>query len=43
MQNHYILTNGIITDGFSFIKEDCTIEIHDSKIQKIGESSDFQG
>ncbi len=41
MQNHYILKNGIITDGFSFIKENCMIEILDGKIQKIGELSDF--
>jgi len=41
MLDHYLLTNGIVTDGFTFINENCTIEVCDGKILKIGESSDF--
>ena len=41
MSDHYILTNGIVTDGYSFLYEDCAIEIKDQKIQRIGRTSEL--
>ncbi len=41
MQDHFILTNGIVTDGFSFLKENCWIEVANGKISKMGGPSDF--
>jgi len=35
--NHYILTNAIVTDGFTFLHNNCDIEIKDNRIVKIGE------
>ncbi|MBN2279206.1 MAG: amidohydrolase family protein [Candidatus Marinimicrobia bacterium] len=42
MHDHFILTNGIVTDGFSFLIENCRIEIADGKIANIGDASDFK-
>jgi len=41
MYNHYILTHGIVTDGISFLKDNCWIEVLDGKIEKISDSSEF--
>ncbi len=35
--SHYILCNATVTDGQSFLQENCDIEIKDNKILKIGE------
>ena len=35
--NHYLLVNAIVTDGHSFLQENCDIEIRDNKIIQIGE------
>jgi len=39
MLDHYILTNGIVTDGRTFLYENCEIEIQGNKILTIGEST----
>ena len=38
MTDHYILTNAIVTDGHSYLKEKCDIEIKANKILRIGEA-----
>lgn len=38
MTDHYILTNAIVTDGHSYLKENCEIEIKGNKILKIGKA-----
>jgi putative selenium metabolism protein SsnA len=38
MLDHYILTNAIVTDGHSYLKENCDIEIKGNKICKIGQA-----
>lgn len=40
MLDHYILTNGIVTDGRTFLHENCEIEILDNKILNIGEATE---
>ena len=42
MQNHYILGNATVTDGFSFLMKDAALEINDGKITKIGSSEDIK-
>ncbi len=38
MLDHYILTHAIVTDGHSYLKENCDIEIKGNKILKIGQA-----
>ena len=38
MLDHYILSNGIVTDGITFLYENCDIEITDKKILRIGKA-----
>ena len=38
MLDHYILTNGIVTDGQTFLYENCDIEIKGKKIMRIGKA-----
>lgn len=40
MIDHYILTNAIVTDGHSYLKENCEIEIKGNKILKLGKVPD---
>ncbi|MEA3391967.1 MAG: amidohydrolase family protein [Candidatus Marinimicrobia bacterium] len=39
MLDHYILTNGIVTDGRTFLYENCEIEIQGNKILRIGKTA----
>ena len=41
MNDHYILTNGIVTDGFSFLDDNLWVEISDGKINKIAAATEF--
>ncbi|MEA2077404.1 MAG: amidohydrolase family protein [Candidatus Marinimicrobia bacterium] len=41
MSDHYILINGIVTDGHSFLHENCEIEIKGNKILRIGKSPEI--
>ena len=38
MSDHYILSNGVVTDGITFLYENCDIEIKGKKIIRIGKS-----
>ncbi|MBN2780445.1 MAG: amidohydrolase family protein [Candidatus Marinimicrobia bacterium] len=40
---HFILINGVITDGLSFVLENGALEIRSGKIVRIGTSADFSG
>jgi len=42
MQDHYILGNAIITDGFSFLIQNGALEINNGKIINIGKTHDIQ-
>ncbi|HMA62885.1 MAG TPA: amidohydrolase family protein [bacterium] len=42
MQDHYILGNAIVTDGFSFLLDEGAIEIENKKIKAIGKSKELK-
>ncbi|MDZ7796913.1 MAG: amidohydrolase family protein [Candidatus Marinimicrobia bacterium] len=41
MSDHYILTNAIVSDGYSFLRENAALEIKAKKILKIGNANEF--
>lgn len=41
MSDHYILTNAIVSDGYSFLRENAALEIKAKKILRIGDTKEF--